>query len=379
MRWLGRTLARTEPMYGASAGASGLAAQAVVHGVEMVADVADVRHRPDQAEMPGQRGQARVQLADAHAGDRRGDRPVGAANFRRRRGLQVPGVEVAGSAAQQDEDARLLGGTAAKSSLAIDARRNHPRQAQSQGADPAGLEKSAARDQGGLLSLVAQRKTHRSFPGKRVVVVARLMAVLILATQWARRCSPQARIFRDFRWSPLAHYQPRTQSLCRQMASIGRGSQNEAVGTRTQDLRIKSPLLYQLSYSLAKGFTVTSCASVRKCWELADALKRVGLRREAQRSTRARNFHPRFSITSCKQFPDRRGTTNVRDWTFSSLSILSATFPGSSTCIIDGLNLTSTPPNASPNIVANCVTKLMGAGPTRIPSRNRSSVPRQNL
>jgi len=30
-----------------------LAAQAVVHGVEMVADVSDMRHRPDQAEMLG--------------------------------------------------------------------------------------------------------------------------------------------------------------------------------------------------------------------------------------------------------------------------------------------------------------------------------------
>ena len=62
-----------------------------------------------------------------HAGDRGGDRLVGAANFRRRRGLQVPRIEVAGPAAQQDEDAGLLGGTAAKSSVAIDARGNHPR------------------------------------------------------------------------------------------------------------------------------------------------------------------------------------------------------------------------------------------------------------
>ena len=149
-----------------------LAAQAVVHGVEMVADVADVRHRPDQAEMLGQRGQARVQLADAHAGDRRGDRLVGAANFRGRLGLQVPGIEVAGPAAQQDEDARLLGGTAAKSSVAIDARRNHPRAPESS-ADPAGLEKSAAGDHGGPLSPVAERWIHRSFPGTRVVLTGR--------------------------------------------------------------------------------------------------------------------------------------------------------------------------------------------------------------
>src|SRR5436853_2992562 len=30
---------------------------------------------------------------------------------------------------------------------------------------------------------------------------------------------------------------------------------SEAVGTRTQDLRIKSPLLYQLSYGLKRGFS----------------------------------------------------------------------------------------------------------------------------
>ena len=44
-------------MYGASSGAAGLTAQAVVHGVEMIADVADVRHRADEAKMLRQRGQ----------------------------------------------------------------------------------------------------------------------------------------------------------------------------------------------------------------------------------------------------------------------------------------------------------------------------------
>ncbi len=73
------------------------------------------------------RGQPRMKLADAHPGDRRGDGLVGAANFRGRLGLQVPGIEVTGSAAQQDKDAGLLGGTAAKSSVAIDARGNRPR------------------------------------------------------------------------------------------------------------------------------------------------------------------------------------------------------------------------------------------------------------
>ncbi len=66
----------------------GLAAQAVVHGVEMIADVSDVRHRADQAELPGQRGQARIQLGETHAGNGRGDGLVGAANFRRAPGFR---------------------------------------------------------------------------------------------------------------------------------------------------------------------------------------------------------------------------------------------------------------------------------------------------
>ena len=35
-----------------------------------------------------------------------------------------------------------------------------------------------------------------------------------------------------------------------------RGKPTECAGTRTQDLRIKSPLLYQLSYALARGKSV---------------------------------------------------------------------------------------------------------------------------
>src|SRR5436190_668876 len=84
--------------------------------------ILDMRHRPDQAEMLGQGGQARMKLADAHPGDRGGDGLVGAADLRGRLGFHVPGIEVAGPAAQEDEDAGLLGRTAAKSPVAIDAR-----------------------------------------------------------------------------------------------------------------------------------------------------------------------------------------------------------------------------------------------------------------
>src|SRR5205085_1807628 len=41
---------------------AGLAAQQVVHGVEMVTDVADVGHRADEADVLGQGSEARVQL-----------------------------------------------------------------------------------------------------------------------------------------------------------------------------------------------------------------------------------------------------------------------------------------------------------------------------
>lgn len=136
-------------------GRAGLPAQAVVHGVEMVADIAGVRHRPDQAKVLGQLGQAWVQFADAHAGDRRGNRLVRPADFRRRCRLEVPGVEVAGPAAQQDEDARLLGSAAATRLIAIDARRHHAGNAQIQQAQAAGLEKATARDRGRRLLLLA--------------------------------------------------------------------------------------------------------------------------------------------------------------------------------------------------------------------------------
>ena len=113
-----------------------------------------------------------MKLGNAHARDRCGNRLVRAANFRRRCRLQVPAVEVTGSAAHQDKDAGFFGSAAAQSSLVIDSRCHCSRQAQTQSAEPSGLEKSATRDQGGLLSRIAQRTTHRSYLRSRVVVVA---------------------------------------------------------------------------------------------------------------------------------------------------------------------------------------------------------------
>src|SRR5215469_16125041 len=97
-----------------------------------------------------------MKLADLHPRNRGGDGLVGAANLRRRIGLHVPGVEVARSATQKDKDAGLLGRTLANSSVAIDTRGNHPRQAPGQGTDPASLEQPSAGDHDGPLSPVAE-------------------------------------------------------------------------------------------------------------------------------------------------------------------------------------------------------------------------------
>jgi hypothetical protein len=133
-----------------------LAAQEVVHRVEMVADVVDMRHRADQRKMLGQLGQARVKFADAHTGHGGGNRPIRAPNSLRRCGLQVPRIEMTGPATQQDEDARLRGSTAAQCLFAIDARRNHARKGPMKNADAAGLEQLAARDHSGRLPLGAR-------------------------------------------------------------------------------------------------------------------------------------------------------------------------------------------------------------------------------
>jgi hypothetical protein len=82
-----------------------LAGQAVVHGVEMVADVADVHHRADDREMLRQRSHARVQLGELQSRDGRRGRSIGSADSLRRVRLEVPGIKMARPAAQPDEDA----------------------------------------------------------------------------------------------------------------------------------------------------------------------------------------------------------------------------------------------------------------------------------
>ena len=177
-------------------GRAGLAAQAVVHGVEMVADVADVRHRANQAEMLGQLGEPRVQLADAHAGDRRGDRPIRAANFRR------------APSGFRSQVSRWLGpphsrtkmhdfrGAAAEPAVGIDAGGHRPRHAQRQGADAAGLEKLAAQIRvDGCRSALRETFMARP-PGSRVVPIARHRIIRTVSFAQPRSATASSARFR---------------------------------------------------------------------------------------------------------------------------------------------------------------------------------------
>lgn len=111
-----------------------------MHGVEVVADVSDMRHRADEGEVLGQRGQPAVQFRDAHAGHGRGNGIVRPPDFSGRAGLEIPGVDVARAAAKQDENAGTLGGLTAQALARIDAGGHHSRGGHGQRANPAGLE-----------------------------------------------------------------------------------------------------------------------------------------------------------------------------------------------------------------------------------------------
>ena len=82
----------------------GLAAEQIVHRVEVIADRAGVRHRIDQSELIGHFCQLSVHLIDAHPWDLGSDRAVGPANAGGCVGLHIPSIHLAGTATQQDED-----------------------------------------------------------------------------------------------------------------------------------------------------------------------------------------------------------------------------------------------------------------------------------
>src|SRR5262249_55633738 len=109
----------------------------------MVADVADVGHRADEGEVLRQAGQPGVQLANPHPGDLRGDRPVRPADLVGCPGLEVPSIDVAGPATEQDEDARPVGGPAGQPATGLGAGGDGAGQADREGADTPGWEKLA--------------------------------------------------------------------------------------------------------------------------------------------------------------------------------------------------------------------------------------------
>jgi hypothetical protein len=139
----------------------------VVHGVEMIADVPDMAHRPHQAKLTCQLGQTCVKLAKPHAGDGASNRPIRATNPFRRCGFEVPGVEVARPATQEDEDARPLGGNATKRAIAVNQGRNRPWKSESESANPASLKKLAARERRLPLASALHRRVHCIPLGKR--------------------------------------------------------------------------------------------------------------------------------------------------------------------------------------------------------------------
>src|SRR6266542_4958846 len=67
-----------------------------------------VRHRANQAVTVGEASEPRQQLADTHAGDVGGDRPVWAADVLRSVGLEVPAIVMASAAILDDKDAGSL-------------------------------------------------------------------------------------------------------------------------------------------------------------------------------------------------------------------------------------------------------------------------------
>jgi hypothetical protein len=69
-------------------------------------DVHPVRHRPQEADLVHLLGQLRQMLADLNAGDVRSGGLELAANLRRRIGLHVPQIDLAGTAEEEQEDAR---------------------------------------------------------------------------------------------------------------------------------------------------------------------------------------------------------------------------------------------------------------------------------
>ena len=103
-----------------------------MHRVEVIADRSRMRHGIDQCELVGQLGQFRVHFIDAHAWHFSVDRHVWPAVFQRRLWFHIPGIQVAGSATQQDEDAGLFRRDCFTGGVDLVAPQHHARHAETQ-------------------------------------------------------------------------------------------------------------------------------------------------------------------------------------------------------------------------------------------------------
>lgn len=121
-----------------------LAAQQVVHRVEVVVDRTGVRHRADEAELVGDLGEFGVQLAQLHARHFGPDGFVRPANLRRCVRLQVPSVNVARTAAQEHKDAALLRGHGLARGVELVFSDHQAGNSKVEQADAAGFERRAA-------------------------------------------------------------------------------------------------------------------------------------------------------------------------------------------------------------------------------------------
>jgi hypothetical protein len=115
-----------------------------VHRIEVIADVPGVGHRADQGELVGVCREFGVQLADSHPWHPGRGRLIRPANFGGCVGLQIPGINVAGSAAKQDKDARFP--ARAGFTRAAEPCRHRSGQAHAKHTDPAQLQQTTARE-----------------------------------------------------------------------------------------------------------------------------------------------------------------------------------------------------------------------------------------
>ncbi len=154
-----------------------MAGHADVHAA--VVPAVAVRHRADEREAIGHAGQSRQQLAEPHAGDAGGDRPIRSADVVGSVRLGIEAVDVAGAAVLDDEDAR----PAVACGVAAAARAWSRRGSDSPSA-PMPPICSNSRRLNTVVGIAAPRYTRRASPAPRC-----LDARILPSSGWFNHCS----------------------------------------------------------------------------------------------------------------------------------------------------------------------------------------------